>query len=69
MSTLHWPGLDRPHRSAISLLAANDNCGDRRVRFVSRVPEVVSIAEVEVFGTFLSELEADNDNINVDVCV
>ena len=41
--------------------AANDNGGDRRVLLRWHSP-TTSVAEIEVFGAILRELEAENDN-------
>lgn len=45
--------------------AANDNPGGRRVRVRLRPPRRPCIAEIEVFGAFLAEIEAMNDNVSV----
>ena len=46
-----------------SIRATNDN-GGRMVVVKLKAPPAITIAEIEVFGTFLAELEAASANDN-----
>jgi hypothetical protein len=55
--------IQQPHPQIARMVrAANDNAGGRTVIFSWDAPEEPCIAEIEVFGSFLADLEAANDN-------